>query len=382
MRDTGVITKGLSGDTETAAAQISAARTQLGILKNQMAANGLKVGARAVRLVDGTTMHVSVAGGISRVNIYTVPATSSEENPIELVVPEVPEPELPLRPARYIIQAVRGLLGGSATGLYPFTLNGITINAPAHPGQVLAIGPHVKYGFLANNSGNLFMVAIVDADSGIVVAQSKITARSPRGEFPFFPPELIAPTVITPDGVKSLGGKSEPGDLTFLGLNPAWDDVEIKLSGTGPDGSPASNSFVLAGGAMMLAAVGGLSGQIVIINGTSTTAGVVTPCPSNAINVQIPVTGVTSYPVIMTTEIGYSPAKAVSGSYLAGGNYDLAWTQTGGNIALGAALTQSEIIFTGTAGGTGTHTASGTLTVGDGYGATKDIPIDVTVTIT
>lgn len=385
MRDTGVITKGLSGDTDTATAQMGIARTQLGILKNQMDPAKLQVGVRAVRLPDGTAMRVSVSAGISRVDIYSPPGSTSEETPIELATPEVPEPVLPPRPPRYIIQGVRGFLNGSGSGLYPFTLNGVVITAPARPGQVLALGPHVKYGFMAENTGSSFPVAIVDADTGLVIpSQSEITATSPAGDFPFYPPSLISPTVFTPKGVKAIGGKSEPADLTYLSLNPAWDDVEIKLRGTGPDGSPASNSFILGGGAIMIAGCAGLAGRPVVINGVSTTVGVVVPCTNNQISVQYPAVALeTSVGVAIETEIAYNPPKPEpAGAYLSGGNYNMVWTPGAGSFSLTPNLTQLEIFLTAIVSGSGTWTASGTLTVGDGYGATKDIPVDVTVTIT
>lgn len=71
MREIGPVNKSLSGDPDTAAAQVSVARTQLGILKNLMKLGGLKIGSRTVRLADGTTIQVASFNGQDFINIET-----------------------------------------------------------------------------------------------------------------------------------------------------------------------------------------------------------------------------------------------------------------------------------------------------------------------
>lgn len=71
MRDTDVLKKRLDGDPEAATAQIGLARTQLGILKNQMALGGITSGVRTVTTADGTTIRASSINGLNSVQITT-----------------------------------------------------------------------------------------------------------------------------------------------------------------------------------------------------------------------------------------------------------------------------------------------------------------------
>jgi hypothetical protein len=128
MRDTGIIARGLSGDAETATTQISLARTQLGILKNQMQFAGLQVGARTVRFPDGTQMRVSVAGAISRVEIYSPPVTGSQQPRIYL---PNPQPVIPVvvPPVVGRICIGPGALNGTIIQIVPGIFNGRTIDS-------------------------------------------------------------------------------------------------------------------------------------------------------------------------------------------------------------------------------------------------------------
>lgn len=102
MRDTGPIRKdfGLEGDTEASAAYMGVARTQLGILKNQMQFNKLLQGSRTVQLEDGTRIQVSSRFGQDTVRVLTpaAPQVSGGVLPgvpvAENVVPTAEQPNL------------------------------------------------------------------------------------------------------------------------------------------------------------------------------------------------------------------------------------------------------------------------------------------------
>lgn len=134
MRDTGIVVKGLSGDPETAQIQIGHARTQLGILKNQMQFAGLAVGARHVLLPDGTHMHVQVMGGVSRVNIAT-----PVSQPVSVVQPVIQQPVFhePHVRARFPNPPPPPHNGRIAIGVG--NVPGLAVNTPAaYNGQVIS----------------------------------------------------------------------------------------------------------------------------------------------------------------------------------------------------------------------------------------------------
>lgn len=97
MRETGPVSKQLSNDeTGDASAQVGAARTQLGILKNIMRLGGMPSAYRTVNMADGTTMYVSSINGRDTVNIQAAPSASNPvpfEQAIQIpnVHVEVPE---------------------------------------------------------------------------------------------------------------------------------------------------------------------------------------------------------------------------------------------------------------------------------------------------
>lgn len=87
MRETGPARKSSDGDPAASSAQMGAARTQLGILKNLMALGGLPSGARTVRFEDGTEIRVTSINGQDSISIVT--ATAGIEPPPEQAIPEL-----------------------------------------------------------------------------------------------------------------------------------------------------------------------------------------------------------------------------------------------------------------------------------------------------
>lgn len=126
MRDTGPVSKQLTGDTEATAPYMGVARVQLGILKNQMALGNLQVGARTVQMPDGTTIRVALIGGVSRVAIDSpgVVVETQPEQPQAQVHPEFPEPPPQITPFE-----VAGLCLDSFTVppalITTYTINGV-----------------------------------------------------------------------------------------------------------------------------------------------------------------------------------------------------------------------------------------------------------------
>ena len=387
MRDTGPVAKQLTGDTEAAAPYMGIARTQLGILKNQMAFAGQTTGARQIALPDGTTIRVAVNGGIPRIQIDT-PATSSEEQPLEVpqeeFTPEFPQPPLP--PGQWRVEAVEIFLNHSSANLYPFVLGGKIIQAPPQPGAVLPIGPKVKYEFADSGHAVLLGIAVVDVPTGALDGyQPPITAKCDNGtEIPAASPSRITPPVLlTKAYLDAVGASFEPNSAIAFGVNPAWVDTVVKFSANAQDGTDAGNELIVAGGAVLLCAVIAFAGQPVIINGTTGTTGEFIPCPSMPVTIDIPVTGVA---------VGYggglefstatpSLRPGPSGSYDNGAIYNCTWVQTSGDIT--SSLTGGNIaaVITFEATGSGTHTMGGILTMDDGYGNLFAAPVNLTITI-
>ena len=388
MRDTGPISKviGSNGDSEASVAQVGEARKQLGILKNQMTQGNLDVGARTVNYPDGTVIRASVVGGVSKVNIY-VP--QPESPPEELPVVQIPQPhfpEPPVPPPRYVIQAIRGTIASDAAAIYPFLYNGMTINAPSRPGQVLLLGKAVRIGISTSGQATLLPLAVVDASTYALVSdQPEITGRV--GQQPAFPAfsfsQLSGPAMLSPKDLKTLLGlESIPKDLTFLDMNPAWVDTQISLSATMNDGSSAANDFTLTGNALVGAAVIGLTPTSITINGTPVSLGDSVPCPGGSVDVVISVTGgATSWVAVVQVFMLFAGPRASGGGLQTGGIYDCSWEEGAGSFLITSTFTLAAVDLSGVISGSGTSVSSGVLTIGDGYGNPKEVPISITVNL-
>lgn len=155
MRDSGPIRKGLGNDAEAAAPYIGVARTMLGMLKSQMAYNGLAQLSRTVQLADGTTITVSsrygqdavriaAAGPVARPNVHVIDQHGVDLGQVE--VAEVPYREPPTQPQRLL-----GALCSSGQGvsvLIYSTLNGVTaqgIGSAADIPRLVPCNAAVKY---------------------------------------------------------------------------------------------------------------------------------------------------------------------------------------------------------------------------------------------
>lgn len=159
MRETGPTRKDLTGDSETAAAQLSAARTQLGILKNQMRMGNLTVGARTITLPDGTVIRVTSTLGQDRVAIDTPSSSSSAPpNPLQ---PRVPEPTVPPVPPgldKYLLVVYNNnqvaaipmstISGASWAAVYKATLKN---------GSLDFLAPTAQYNFGVTGADSIFL---------------------------------------------------------------------------------------------------------------------------------------------------------------------------------------------------------------------------------
>lgn len=159
MRDTGPVNKQLTGDTEAAGGEVSVARTQLGILKNQMQQGGLAVGARSVTMPDGTSIRVMHAAGVSRVAIDSPTSSTTPEKPPKFPVPKAhfPKPPQPPHNARMVF----GFNGIDTSGLFPMVpveINGDSYTDATKPKW---------FDMSSKNTPATFKPEIVDIGAGI-----------------------------------------------------------------------------------------------------------------------------------------------------------------------------------------------------------------------
>lgn len=185
MRDTGPIAKTLTGDQDSSVGQISVARTQLGILKNQMQLGGTTQGSRSVTLPDGTHMRVTSINGIDQVHITTAQPTAA--TPVVEEVPEFPIPQPPEPPRIHVPQPDVGGLAFYAGYLnqndgditfdefsyIPLTVNGVQVNTPN--GQAFVMNKGTAFSFSPS-------VGVDPSDGVAVFPTSSILANvSPEG---------------------------------------------------------------------------------------------------------------------------------------------------------------------------------------------------------
>lgn len=169
MRDTGIIFKTLTGDTEAVDRLTAIARTHIGILKHQMQLGDLKVGARSVPFPDGSAIRIVIAGGQTRVLLDAPPGVSGR--PFEL-----PTVELPLLPeyaagSQYAV-CVAAYPGLVAAGLYnplPVVINGVQY--ADNSGRILGAG-HVRFDWATVPNADMpppasFVTAIYEMNKGV-----------------------------------------------------------------------------------------------------------------------------------------------------------------------------------------------------------------------
>jgi hypothetical protein len=399
MRDTGIITKGLSGDADTATTQIGHARTQLGILKNQMQFAGLQVGARTVRLADGTAMRVSVAGGVSRVEIYNPPVTGSPQPQIHLHNPlPVPVP-VPI-PDQYGFACYAGSLGttlfDSTTLVFPFQLGENIYSALSEAPHILGTG--LVYGFPAGSTNSFMMLNAVDVNTGAPLSDQPAITATYKNTMLSVPAstQVLGSTLpvglVSPSSMKSslaeFGSiKTEPPGVTGLLLAPAWEEVPILLSATTDQGQTVSGGVTIEGDANYGVTTNGL-----IFADSSSVNGVpgdafYTACPqglnivaavaalsdpglsfTGIMNILYPGNNTRIDPDTGGQQAGRWGSFVIAGS---GSGVDLSYFDEDGSL-------QFEVdcnVF-------GVSTWAGSITITDGYGTVRTFPISISITIT
>jgi hypothetical protein len=245
MRDTSPIRKAFTGDPETAIAQAGIARTQLGILKNQMALGGITVGARNVLLPDGTTMRVSSVNGQHSVTVDT--PTSQPEQPEQPTFPEPPEPPKFVPPlASPALAVYAGAVGTPGiVDIVPTQLNGKNITEANST-------PH----FLVPNAGDdgLLFGYVEDPNSEFSVSQTLLVGITDRYSLqvaPTQPDELVLSTAfvdsmdkqipsntagaavltIPAKALKEQTGKSRPANIGLFQLVSLFERTIITVTG-------------------------------------------------------------------------------------------------------------------------------------------------------
>ena len=399
MRDTGIITRGLSGDPETATTQIGLARTQLGILKNQMQFAGLTVGARTVRLPDGTAMRVSVAGGISRVEVSTpqpVPVQQPQihlHNPLPVPVP-VPIPD------QYGFACYAGSLGttlfDSTTLVFPFQLGENVYAALSEAPHIL--GTDLVYGFPAGSTNSFMLLNAVDVNTGAPVSdQPAITAIYKNTMQPVPPStQVLGSTLpvglISPASMKSslaeFGSiKTEPPGVTGLLLAPAWDEVPILLSATTDQGQTVSGGVTIAGGANFGVTTNGLFfADSSSVNGVPGDA-FYTACPQG-LNIVAAQSFLSDPDFSFTGLMGILyPGNGDRIDPTTGGQQQGRWlsytlTGSGSGITFTQFDEDGSLQFEVDCSVYGVSTWAGSITITDGYGIVRTFPISISITIT
>lgn len=402
MRDTGIVVKGLSGDPEAAQLQIGIARTQLGILKNQMQFAGLTVGARTVRLPDGTVMQVQVMGGISRANITTatpvpgsVPQPSVPEAQVPVpVIPRVWVPQPPVPPSIYALAVYAGSLGADASLdqlIKPFTINGQLIddalpNTPPH-----IIGTGVEYGFPSNSLNQLALLGAVNETTGAPVS-APVTIT---GSFASGAPILQTPTFFSTVAPVTLCGYKDtrtqivnefggtgtvPADLTALTLTAAWEDSALMLNATTFDGNSIQSGLLVEGGANFgVTTQGAFLATSWSVNGIAGDADVL-PCPTRGCAVVGAITTASpEFDFFGFFYMLYPNTRPTAGVQQDSVWASYTWNGTGDITFVNEA--NAVLQFHATASAYGTTVISGTLTIVDGYGVSADLAVSISLTL-
>lgn len=163
MRDTGPIGKSIdgNGDTEAAAAYMGVARTVLGLLTNDMRANGLSIGTRTANLPDGASIRVVVVGNNKRVFISApVAGPGSNRGPeIQLPLSETANPPIPL-PGGVI------LVGESDDNSFPYNGHPVWWTNPNTINQVPFLGGTYTGGCSAVSADGSTIVGGMQGDIG------------------------------------------------------------------------------------------------------------------------------------------------------------------------------------------------------------------------
>lgn len=393
MREIGPVRKGLNGDTETAAAQLGIARTQLGILKNLMKLGGLKVGSRTVRLADGTTIQVMSFNGQDFINIETavptiiLPVDTPVDIPVEQVdVPEVPPVYQPLALFNAILEP------DSDNGVFfrPMYLNDKLLTAPDSTPRTLfpAGAPAVRYRRGVDSSGDILVGRIDSAlqyPLGINEQPFALVITSEHGK-------QISPDNITTSAVvDSLKLKTKPPGLGYFSIPNVLLDTTYLIDGQSKNGASQVKGVFMAqksiqpafasnfeAGLQVHAAADGLISTLTVTEPSSiplfpsyplylmTTD----PSVANSLHLKLP-----------NQNEAFTPAGGV-GAYtpFADGSAEPAWVQSGGNLTLTVGTASGWNGLNGvTPAAYGVYTATGSLTFYDTAGNSVEISVAITL---
>lgn len=416
MREIGPVNKSLSGDPDTAAAQVSVARTQLGILKNLMKLGGLKIGSRTVRLADGTTIQVASFNGQDFINIET--AVPVNTPPVDVPVTVLtPEEDLVLQLAFDQFALFNGVI-------VPDSDNG-RLFRPAYLDDVLVSAPDSKPRFLSPHTplvryrrtlgtAHAMPVARTDIATGLPLdlglQPTTFTVKTLAGEDTGLAWES-AYDIVHVDGLKTL-----PPNLGYVSFPDVGVDTVVVIEGL-LNGHSVAKGQVLVERTIQLGIVcpmqrsaqyGG-DGSVTIVDGTGTANGFplnfdvnqVIPC-ANSLTYTYSFAPIvppgTDYP---PTNLGFllfqmtadpsaetaviynftSPIYNSQGVELADymPNGAATWTQGGGDITF--ALSGRELLqVSGDITTKGTYTSTGTLTWMDGLGTMQTVVISISYT--
>lgn len=419
MREIGPVRKGLSGDIETATAQLGIARTQLGILKNQMRLAGLTIGARAVRLADGTVMRVSSYNGQDFVDIETpvlvnvpVDLSQPEVQVPEFDVPVVPPVDLPLALFNAILEP------DSSNGYMfrPMYLDDKFLTAADSTPHILypAGHPAVRYRHSVDG-GNSILVGRIDSSLqiplGLSGQPSVLKVTSANGF------KLDQAYIQSPTAVHAAGSQTKPAALGYIQPPDVMLDTTFTIEGDAHGQPQVKGVFLvekdIQAGSLVPTfrssqTVGGVTSTkdaVVTINGrnvpfgdnhiyptqpqlnyTSTfqpfnSGGPVAPLGPTFGIYTMTADPAAQYSVVSptgATQIIYTPA----GNIAARTSTSFVWTQTGGNLPMRKVINSVGIgtltVVTNITA-YGMYTASGTLTFVDAVGNTVEVSVSISI---
>jgi hypothetical protein len=396
MRDTGVITKGFSGDTDAAAVQTGVARTQLGILKNQMAFSGLQVGARTIRLADGTEMRVSVSGGVSRAEIYTPASTTPEVEQPVIETPQVEPPEIHPTVANTGLALFNGFLKGPAAPFYnpsfqPSIYNDALLMSPDTTPRLLARDKPVQIydrpdTVLAKQGAGAALIGMTDIIGGAPLSLDQQptawTVKQLNGG--------SVPASVTPAAAfKAAGDKTVPAYLGVMSMPWTLEDVVMEVSGA-DKGKPVGQvmckkNIDLAGTcADWYDPSTGLHQSY--INGELCTLGNTVPTPEGyafTASVNGGVYSTTGAQIVANMALAVTFGVRNGGPAIPSAPVSMVWTQTSGWPAGQTSGPNSAVNMTTlpTYAPSITYSGAGTFTVTDGLGNVKVIPASFALTV-
>jgi hypothetical protein len=246
MRETGPIAKSLTGGQDTSVGLISQARTQLGILKNQMRLGGLAFGKRSVTLADGTVIVATSNHGIDQVAIYTPQPVA----PIETTqTPEAARHFPPIAQPPFLqIVLANGMAGASAGGddfgqlIRPLIIDGHTLTAADSLLRPLPL----TYAFSPTTSApttglvnNRMLVAISDNTLTLPASidQPATWTWSSQKVATFVDTNSGGAWALGAKELKTIGAYTTPAAMGLIRMPLLFADTKCTITGNGTPGA-------------------------------------------------------------------------------------------------------------------------------------------------